>query len=76
VVNTSEKAGLSRALESIKSTLLVSDFASCSDSFKEIPETINLNSYYLINRKGQFFKAPAEGPETGIEDAFLGLVKD
>ena len=76
VVNTSEKAGLIRALESIKSTLLVSDVASCSESFNNIPETANSNSYFLINRKGQYYRAPAEGPETGIEDAFLGLVKD
>lgn len=76
VVKTSEKTGLSRALESMKSTLLVTDFASCSDTFKNIPETPNANGYFLINRKGQYYKAPAEGPETGVEDSFLGLVKD
>ncbi len=76
VIKTSEKAGLNRALESIKNTLLVADFASCSDAFKDITETPNANGYFLINRKGQYYKAPAEGPETGVEDSFLGLVKD
>jgi hypothetical protein len=76
VVKTNEKAGLIRALESINSTLLVSDWASCSEAFKEIPEAPNANGYFLINRKGRYFKAPAEGPETGVEDSFLGLVKD
>jgi hypothetical protein len=56
--------------------LLVADFASCSDAFKDITETPNANGYFLINRKGQYYKAPAEGPETGVEDSFLGLVKD
>jgi hypothetical protein len=76
VVKTSEKTGLSRALESIKSNLLVADFASCSDVFRDIPETLDANGYFLINSKGYYYKAPAEGPETGIEDSFLGLVKD
>lgn len=76
VIKTSEKTGLSRALESIKSTLLVADFASCSDVFSDIPETLDANGYFLINRKGHYYRAPADGPETGVEDSFLGLVKD
>lgn len=76
VVKTGEKSGVLKALDSIKSTMLVTDLASCSDAFKQIPETLQANSYFLINRNGKYYKAPAEGPETGIEDSFLGLVKD
>lgn len=32
-------------------------------------------SYYLIDAKLRFFKAPATGPETGVESSFLSLVK-
>jgi len=32
-------------------------------------------SYYLIDAKLRFFKAPATGPETGVESSFLTLVK-
>jgi hypothetical protein len=67
---------LLKALEAIKSTLMVSEFASCSQSFSALPENLNSPGYFLINKSGKFFKAPAEGPETGVEDSFLGLVKD
>jgi peroxiredoxin len=76
IVKNADRKGLLKALEAIKSTLMVSEFASCSQSFSALPENLNSPGYFLINKSGKFFKAPAEGPETGVEDSFLGLVKD
>ncbi len=76
IVKNADRKGLLKALEAIKSTLMVAEFSTCSHSFSTLPENLSSPGYFLINKSGKFFKAPAEGPETGVEDSFLGLVKD
>ncbi len=41
-------------------------------SWLERKDVIN---YMLIDSNGKIYQAPAEGPETGVEAAFLGLIK-
>jgi hypothetical protein len=76
VIKNTDRNGLIKALEVLKSTLLVAEFASCGVEFSKLPEDINSPCYFLINKMGKIYKAPAEGPETGVEESFLGLVKD
>lgn len=48
---------------------------SCRKSLEGNFPEVNRIQFFLLDRYGNVFQNPAEGPETGIEDAFLNLVK-
>lgn len=75
VVRTSAQAALSRANTELSTGFDIVSFADCSPEFMEICEQWMARTYMLIDRKGAIFQAPAEGPETGVEAAFLNLIK-
>jgi peroxiredoxin len=75
VVRTSAQAALSRANAELSTGFDIVSFADCSPEFIEICEQSLARTYMLIDRKGAIFQAPAEGPETGVEAAFLNLIK-
>ncbi len=75
VVRTSAQAALYRANTELSTGFDIVSFADCSPEFIEICEQSLARTYMLIDRKGAIFQAPAEGPETGVEAAFLNLIK-
>jgi hypothetical protein len=48
---------------------------SCRPQLETIFLELNRIQFFLLDRYGNVFQNPAEGPETGIEDAFLNLIK-
>lgn len=75
VVRTSAQTALSRANAELSTGFDIVSFSDCSPEFVEICEQSLARTYMLIDRKGAIFQAPAEGPETGVEAAFLNLIK-
>jgi len=75
VVRTSAQAALSRANTELSTGFDIVSFAACSPEFIQICEQSLARTYMLIDRNGAIFQAPAEGPETGVEAAFLNLIK-
>ncbi len=75
IVNSSDNAGLSAALNKINPGMEVASYGDCSKQISQLIENQRLQSYYLIDKNNCFWQAPAEGPETGVEAAFLGLIK-
>jgi len=49
--------------------------SSSSESLNDWLERKDVINYMLIHSNGKIYQAPAEGPETGVEAAFLGLIK-
>ena len=61
-----------------KNLLLPFPIASASSANSNISnwlERKDVINYMLIDSNGKIYQAPAEGPETGVEAAFLGLIK-
>ena len=48
---------------------------SCRIQLEEIFPELNRIQFILLDRNGHVYQNPAEGPETGVEDAFLNLLK-
>ena len=61
----------------IKNTpdVILGSMESCRPQLEVIFSELNRIQFFLLDRYGNVFQNPAEGPETGIEDAFLNLIK-
>lgn len=55
--------------------VFIGTMESCRKSLEGIFPELNRIQFFLLDRYGNVFQNPAEGPETGVEDAFLNLVK-
>ena len=55
------------------------EFADTESVGEEMSQLFGRNDqagYLMLNRKGETYQFPAEGPETDVENAFLGLIKE
>ena len=61
----------------IKNTpdIIIGSMESCKVKLDAIFPELNRIQFFLLDRYGNVFQNPAEGPETGVEDAFLNLIK-
>lgn len=75
VVQSPSKAGLNRAIQELQGGYRIVPLDACSEAFREIPERLDQRSYILLDAKGAVFQAPAEGPETGVDQAFPSLIR-
>ena len=75
VVNTNNEAQLSKVVAETQPGFDVVALSRCSDAFLRYPEREDTRTYLLLEAGGLVFQAPAEGPETGVDAAFLGLMK-
>ncbi len=48
---------------------------TCREQIQAILPILNRTNFILIDREGKVYQNPAEGPETDVESAFLGLIK-
>jgi hypothetical protein len=55
--------------------IITGSMESCRPQLETIFLELNRIQFFLLDRYGNVFQNPAEGPETGIEDAFLNLIK-
>ncbi len=55
--------------------IIVGSMESCKVQLDAIFQEVNRIQFFLLDRYGNVFQNPAEGPETGVEDAFLNLIK-
>ncbi len=55
--------------------IIIGNMESCKVQLDAIFQEVNRIQFFLLDRYGNVFQNPAEGPETGIEDAFLNLIK-
>jgi hypothetical protein len=75
VVNTTNEAYLNKVITETQPGFDVVSAARCSETFFQYPEREDTRTYLLLEAGGSVFQAPAEGPETGVDAAFLGLMK-
>ena len=61
----------------IKNTpdIIIGSMESCKVQLDAIFQEVNRIQFFLLDRYGNVYQNPAEGPETGVEDAFLNLIK-
>lgn len=76
VVNTKETQGLKHAANQLACGFSIVALSECSAEFERLPESLDAITYLLVDRKGRFLQAPAEGPATDVEAAFLNAVKE
>ena len=76
VVNTKEIQGLRHAAKQLACGFSIVALSECSIEFERLPEAMDATTYLLMDRKGRFLQAPAEGPATDVEAAFLNAVKE
>lgn len=76
VINTTEESGLRHAAQQLACGFPVVALSECSSEFELLPEAMDATTYLLIDRKGRFLQAPAEGPATDVEAAFLNAIKE
>jgi hypothetical protein len=55
--------------------VFVTSMETCRAHLEAIFPALNRTNYILIDRDGKVYQNPAEGPETGVEAAFLNLIK-
>ena len=55
--------------------IILGSMESCRVQLDAIFQEVNRIQFFLLDRYGNVFQNPAEGPETGVEDAFLNLIK-
>jgi len=55
--------------------IITGNMESCKVQLDAIFQEVNRIQFFLLDRYGNVFQNPAEGPETGVEDAFLNLIK-
>ena len=55
--------------------IITGSMESCKVKMDAIFPEMNRIQFFLLDRYGNVFQNPAEGPETGVEDAFLNLIK-
>ena len=55
--------------------IILGSMESCRVQLDAIFQEVNRIQFILLDRYGNVFQNPAEGPETGVEDAFLNLIK-
>ena len=55
--------------------IITGSMESCKVKLDAIFPELNRIQFFLLDRYGNVFQNPAEGPETGVEDAFLNLIK-
>ena len=55
--------------------IITGSMESCQVQLDAIFQEVNRIQFFLLDRYGNVFQNPAEGPETGVEDAFLNLIK-
>jgi hypothetical protein len=55
--------------------IIAGSMESCKVQLDAIFQELNRIQFFLLDRYGNVFQNPAEGPETGVEDAFLNLIK-
>jgi hypothetical protein len=55
--------------------IILGSMESCKVQLDAIFQEVNRIQFFLLDRYGNVFQNPAEGPETGVEDAFLNLIK-
>ena len=55
--------------------IIIGSMESCKVQLDAIFQEVNRIQFFLLDRYGNVFQNPAEGPETGVEDAFLNLIK-
>jgi hypothetical protein len=55
--------------------IIIGSMESCKVQLDAIFQEVNRIQFILLDRYGNVFQNPAEGPETGVEDAFLNLIK-
>jgi hypothetical protein len=75
VVNTDEKL-LEIALKNLLLPFPMATFNSSSETINQWIERKDVINYLLIDKTGKIYQSPAEGPETGVEAAFLGLINN
>ena len=61
----------------IKNTpdIIIGRMESCRAELDAIFQEQKRIQFFILDRYGNVFQNPAEGPETGVEDAFLNLIK-
>ena len=75
IINVSTETGFRAALLNLEPGFEVAALSSCSAEFEALLENKTSRNYMLIDKAGKIWQAPAEGPETGVEAAFLQLIK-
>jgi hypothetical protein len=55
--------------------IITGSMESCKVKLDAIFPELNRIQFFILDRYGNVFQNPAEGPETGVEDAFLNLIK-
>jgi hypothetical protein len=55
--------------------IIIGSMESCKVQLDAIFQEVNRIQFFLLDRYGNVYQNPAEGPETGVEDAFLNLIK-
>ena len=55
--------------------IILGSMESCRVQLDAIFQEVNRIQFLILDRYGNVFQNPAEGPETGVEDAFLNLIK-
>ena len=55
--------------------IIMGSMESCKVQLDAIFQEVNRIQFFLLDRYGNVYQNPAEGPETGVEDSFLNLIK-
>jgi len=54
--------------------LVIGTMESCRSRLQYIFPSLDRIQFFLLDGSGQVFQNPAEGPDTGIESAFLTVI--
>jgi len=75
VVADAEESTIAAVSKNLALPFPIASASSASTNISKWLERKDVINYMLIDSNGKIYQAPAEGPETGIEAAFLGLIK-
>jgi len=75
VVADADESTIEAVAKNLALPFPIASASSASSNISTWLERKDVINYMLIDSNGKIYQAPAEGPETGVEAAFLGLIK-
>lgn len=75
VVTDADESTIEAVAKNLGLPFPIASASSANTNISNWLERKDVINYMLIDSSGKIYQAPAEGPETGVEAAFLGLIK-
>ena len=75
VVTDADESTIAAVAKNLALPFPIASASSANINISSWLERKDVINYMLIDSSGKIYQAPAEGPETGVEAAFLGLIK-